>query len=278
MKSLEAYVERYTKMVKWFGCAATVEGINQAIVDVLKPVMTLTMHPMLLQELLMQKATEFFEHAAENLDWSPAKLSKRLLEVKLEIDATNTYRHTSEELEIGARLCWRNSVKCIGRVAWKTLLVRDCRHVATLEEIIRELEKHVDIATAGTSVQSVMTVFRPKQPDEPWGIKFWSDQFVRYACYTDKDGNTIGDVANKHFTEYLVDHGLWTPPKKRTQHDVLPFVIKMPGSDKPTVHQFDSKSVHEVKISHPKYPNVTKVCTRLAHDSRSVTLVLTVHE
>ena len=27
------------------------------------------------------------------------------------------------------RVAWRNAAKCIGRIAWNTLIVRDCRHV-----------------------------------------------------------------------------------------------------------------------------------------------------
>jgi nitric oxide synthase oxygenase domain/subunit len=51
------------------------------------------------------------EQVAEELDWTPAKLSKRMLEVKLAIASTGTYQHTAEELQLGARLAWRNSTK-----------------------------------------------------------------------------------------------------------------------------------------------------------------------
>lgn len=108
-------------------------------------------------------------------------------------------------------------------------------------------------------LQSVMTVFRPKKPDEPWGIKFWSDQLVRYACYELEDGTFVGDLANKGLTKYLIEKKLWVPPVPRTQHDVLPVVFKMPNRDQPFVHQFDKKFVDEADIFHPKYPKVAKL-------------------
>ena len=72
-------------------------------------------HPMLKEEKLISEAEKFINQCAEELNWSKSKLSKRLLQVKLEIKKTCTYTHTPEEIQIGARLSWRNSAKCIGR-------------------------------------------------------------------------------------------------------------------------------------------------------------------
>jgi len=259
ISTLEPYAESYAELAEEQGETLTATEIFKAWLDVYGATMSFTFYPMLVEELKIRKATEFFEQVAEELDWSHGKLSKRLLEVKLEINATGSYQHTSEEIELGARLSWRNSVKCIGRISWNTLMVRDCRHVETPEGIIHEIEKHLELATAGTNLQSVMSVFRPKKPDEPWGIKFWSDQLVRYACYTNDDGTTMGDLANKHLTKYLIEKKLWTPPEPRTQHDVLPVVFRMPGRDEPIVHQFDSKYVDEAEILHPEFPEVAKL-------------------
>lgn len=127
----------------------TTDDFNRAWVGLYGPTMKFVFYPMMKEEHLITKAIEFYEQIAEELDWSPGQLSKRLLEVKLEIKATGTYQQTSQEIEIGARLCWRNSVKCIGRISWNTLIVRDCRHVETPEGVIHEIEKHLEIATAG---------------------------------------------------------------------------------------------------------------------------------
>jgi nitric oxide synthase oxygenase domain/subunit len=53
---------------------------------------------MLREEMVVQQATDFLQQAAEELEWSQSKLTKRILEVKLEISATGTYQHTSEEI------------------------------------------------------------------------------------------------------------------------------------------------------------------------------------
>jgi nitric-oxide synthase len=66
---------------------------------------------------LYQKASSFLEQAYKELDL-PA-LGQRLADVQQEIESTGTYTHTFEELEHGARMAWRNSNRCIGRLYWK---------------------------------------------------------------------------------------------------------------------------------------------------------------
>jgi len=153
ISSLKDFTVLYCTLAKEKGTTVTPSDIEEAFVDVYGATMSFTFFPMMLEEQMVQKATEFLEQAAEELEWSSTTLSKRLLEVKLEINATGTYQHTSAEIELGARLCWRNSVKCIGRISWNTLTVRDCRHVETAEGIIHEIEKHLTLATAGTNLQ-----------------------------------------------------------------------------------------------------------------------------
>ena len=43
---------------------------------------------------------------------------------------TGTYWHTPEELVFGARVAWRNNARCIGRLYWRSLQVRDLRTVS----------------------------------------------------------------------------------------------------------------------------------------------------
>src|SRR5260370_4704410 len=49
----------------------------------------------------------------------------RIRQVRAEISAHGTYRHTPSELEFAARVAWRNSSRCIGRLYWRTPPVRD---------------------------------------------------------------------------------------------------------------------------------------------------------
>ena len=215
-------------------------------------VMWFVFHPMLKEEKLIAKAETFIGQCAEELGWPQSQLSQRLCQVKLEINKTGTYSHTSDEIQVGARLAWRNSAKCIGRIAWNTLEVRDRTHVNSPEAMMDELVDHFLAATAGTNIQSVMTVFRALTPDESWGPRFWTEQGVRYAAYKDEvTGEILGDGANLDFTEFIVKKGYWTPPEPRTQHDILPCIFKMPGIDTPIVHEFDPKYLYEAQIEHP---------------------------
>ncbi|KAH1009138.1 hypothetical protein HUJ04_001546 [Dendroctonus ponderosae] len=51
---------------------------------------------------------------------SPAHLS-RWEQVQKEVAATGTYQLTETELIYGAKLAWRNSARCIGRIQWSKL-------------------------------------------------------------------------------------------------------------------------------------------------------------
>ena len=39
------------------------------------------------------------------------------------IEKTGTYNMTTEELEFGVKMAWRNAPRCIGRMQWNTLKV-----------------------------------------------------------------------------------------------------------------------------------------------------------
>lgn len=47
----------------------------------------------------------------------------RLQQVQNDIDSTNSYHLTETELIYGAKLAWRNSARCIGRIQWSKLQV-----------------------------------------------------------------------------------------------------------------------------------------------------------
>ena len=57
----------------------------------------------------------------------PHQLADRLKVVRREIDRTGTYWQTVDELTHGARVAWRNSNRCIGRLYWESLRLRDMR-------------------------------------------------------------------------------------------------------------------------------------------------------
>lgn len=170
--------------------------------------------------------------------------------IQSEIEKYSTYRHTYDELTFGARLAWRNSTRCIGRLHWDTLNVRDMRHVSTPEEIFDALVKHITLATNRGKIRSTITIFAPQRPGEP-GIRIWNSQLIRYACYRQPDGSLIGDPMNLDLTNALQQLG-WKGGKG-TQFDLLPIAIQLPYQP-PRLFELPPEIVLEVPILHPHYP------------------------
>src|SRR5580704_8015931 len=92
----------------------------------------------------------------------------RMRQVHAEIRAHGTYRHTPAELEFAARVAWRNSSRCIGRLYWRTLRVRDRRQVSAADQIAAECMTHLHEATNGGRIRPVITVFTPDAPGRRW--------------------------------------------------------------------------------------------------------------
>jgi nitric-oxide synthase len=76
----------------------------------------------------------------------------RMEAVLREIGETGTYRHTEDELTFGARVAWRNAARCVGRLYWQSLHVRDRRRVRAPAEVAAECAEHLRGATRGGSV------------------------------------------------------------------------------------------------------------------------------
>lgn len=205
--------------------------------------------PMIQQERILSEARTFIDQVATELGWTDAKLHKRWSEIAREVRMTGFYTHTNEELDHGAKLAWRNAPKCIGRISWKSLIVRDCRHVTDADSIYGECLQHLRTATNGGNIEIVLTVFRALQPGERWGPRLWNSQLVRYAGYEMNDGTIRGDRANLDLTRAIMGLG-WTPPDPRGEYDILPLVIDLPG-EQPRLYPLNPDEVLEVPITHP---------------------------
>lgn len=171
-------------------------------------------------------------------------LPARLDAVATAIARTGTYVHTYDELAYGAKMAWRNSPGCIGRVFWPALQVRDLRHLHTEEEVFRALMEHLRLATNGGRIRPIISIFSRD------GVTIWNEQMVRYAAYRQPGGTIIGDPASLAFTEQVMALG-W-PGGARTPFDVLPIVVQI--DDRPP-QWFDvpPQEVLEVPISHPTF-------------------------
>lgn len=217
--------------------------------------------PKVNEERLLKKAREYLEVIATEQTWEESDRNRRWQEIQAEVQATGTYTHSYEELAYGAQLAWRNASKCVGRIQWNNMVVRDRRHVSDPDEIFQELEEHLRLATNGGNIQITMTVFRPKQPKERWGPRIWNPQLIRYAAYEMPDGSILGDAANLGVTQAIIEKMGWQPPAPRTAYDILPLVIEMPGQE-PKLYSFKPDDILEVEIEHPTIPGFQELGMR----------------
>ncbi len=179
----------------------------------------------------------------------PGRLSRRLEEVRAELANYGTYRQTTEELSYGAKLAWRNNIRCIGRLHWRSLEVRDLRHLVSADEVFEACVEHIRLATNGGKIKPMISVFAPCQAGFV-GPRIWNSQLIRYAGFRQSDGSILGDPKNEELTHAIQELG-WTP-KTEGPFTVLPLVIQMPG-ECPRVFELPRDAVYEVPIRHPAY-------------------------
>src|ERR1051326_3573079 len=111
----------------------------------------------------------------------------RMRQVLAEVTTDGTYRHTPLELAFGARVAWRNSARCIGRLYWRSLRVRDLRHVGDAAVVAAECAAHLRIATGNGKIRPLISVFAPDVPGRP-GPRIYNEQLIRYAGYREAGG------------------------------------------------------------------------------------------
>ncbi|MGW1763322.1 nitric oxide synthase oxygenase [Streptomyces sp. NPDC002073] len=212
-------------------------------------------------EQVWAAAEEFIRlHHRENPE--AGDVAARLGDVRDEIHVLGTYRHTPEELAHGARVAWRNSNRCIGRLYWQSLRVRDLRGLTGADEIAAACVDHLREATHGGRIRPTITVFAPDIPGRP-GPVIWNEQLIRYAGYGSgggaggrdgasawgRPGKPVGDPRNEAFTEGVQRLG-W-PGGPGTPFDILPLVVQG-CDDKPRWFELPEDAVLEVPIEHPE--------------------------
>ena len=199
--------------------------------------------------LLLLEANEYLRMFYEEQQLPEPQLQERFSEIHQEYCCSRTYWQNYEELAYGAKVAWRNSSRCIGRIFWQSLTVRDLRHLTTAEAIFTALVDHIRLATNGGNVQPTVSIFAPNQPGQP-GIRIWNPLLIRYAGYRQADGSVVGDPAQVELTE-ICQQLDWQG--KGTRFDLLPLIIQMPDQ-KPQWFEIPPDAVMEVPISHPDYP------------------------
>ena len=160
------------------------------------------------------------------------------------LETQQNYNPLPAEIEFASRIAWRNATRCIGRLFWSGLQVRDKRHIDDSDTIFHEVKEHIKIATNKGKIKSVITIFAPlsKKPD-----LIISPQLIRYAGYRDKNDQVLGDPQNSELTQLAIDNG-WSSEK--TEFDILPLIIKNTlGEYK--VYDYSNNTIMEVDIKHP---------------------------
>lgn len=203
---------------------------------------------MLTQNELIQQSEQFIRLSYQELGKTEEDINKRLKDVKQEIQETGTYQHTFEELEYGAKLAWRNSNRCIGRLFWNSLTVFDERQLTSEEEVFEALCRHIEYATNAGKIRPTITIFKQKNQHEAQ-IRIWNHQLIRYAGYETEWG-ILGDPHSIPFTKACQKLG-WKG--EGTHFDVLPLVIQI-GENTPKWFEIPKDIVMEVPIRHPEYP------------------------
>jgi nitric-oxide synthase len=155
---------------------------------------------------------------------------------------------TTPELEHAGRVAWRQNARCIGRLPWRTLAVRDCREFRSPDEIFAACVMHLRQATNHGRIRPVMSVFAPDQAtrNRP---RIWNTQLIRYAGWRRPDGTVLGDPLHIEFTAVL--EGLGWRPAHRTQFTVMPIAISI-GDEPPRLFELPPDAVLEVPIRHPE--------------------------
>ena len=177
---------------------------------------------------------------AYHAETNTPNLNARLRDVEAEIAECGSYQLLSAELVHGAKMAWRNSARCVGRLHWPALTVRDLRHLREPAAIFAELRRHLHLAWNGGQLQPLMSVFGPD-------VQIINDQLIRYAGYA----NGSGDPQNRALTDFLCAQG-WTPPAEPGPYDVLPLAIKASGQVQ--LYHLVREDVREVSFSHPESP------------------------
>ncbi|XP_065076781.1 nitric oxide synthase isoform X2 [Ochlerotatus camptorhynchus] len=200
-------------------------------------------------DIVLQHAKEFLDQYYSSIRRlkSPAH-EARWQQVQKEVDSTGSYQLTETELIYGAKLAWRNSSRCIGRIQWSKLQVFDCRYVTTTSGMFEAICNHIKYATNKGNLRSAITIF-PQRTDGTHDYRVWNSQLISYAGYKGQDGKIIGDPMNVEFTDFCIKLG-WK--SKQTEWDILPVVVSANGHD-PDYFDYPSELILEVPFSHPQF-------------------------
>jgi nitric-oxide synthase len=198
---------------------------------------------------------------------------KRWIQVSHDLLRDGHYDHTPEELAFGAKVAWRNHARCIGRLFWDSLVVRDRRKVSEPEAIFDDLCAHLREATGDGRLRSVISIYPPARPGEqPCYIE--SPQLIRYAGYLSSDGRLLGDFRAVEATRVARSLG-WSTPAEPCAFDILPVILR-DSCERRRLMALPPGVVREVPIEHPDHPDLARLGLRWYATPVVTDMVLTI--
>ena len=176
-------------------------------------------------------------------------LKERIELATEQIQDHGTWTKTGEELGFATRVAWRNAARCVGRLYWKGLHLRDCRDLTNPDDIAQALFEHMRFAWNGGDLRPSITVFSPGTRQCP-GPRIWNPQLLRYAGIRLRSGKQIGDPAQNALTQKIMTLG-WQP--QGGDFELLPLVIQTQEHG-PKLYELPEDCRREVELSHPQHP------------------------
>jgi len=200
----------------------------------------------------VEETRSFYRQIALEMPQAHVNWRSRLHEVEKVLNDTGTYLKTPLELTYAARIAWRNNIRCIGRRHWRSLKVRDMRHIERVDDVFEALVEHLREATNGGAIVPLMSVFSRERINGKW-IKILNYQLVRYAGYRSSSGRVLGDPESVALTRLALELG-WKPPSQVSRFDVLPILIQ-DHAGRISVFELPKRSevVLEIPIRHPEF-------------------------
>ena len=190
-----------------------------------------------------QEAINFIQLYKTETQQSDVWLDERKQQIE-----NGTFELSTEELAFGARVAWRNSNKCIGRLFWQSLTLFDRRALLDAKQIAEALFEHIDFATNNGKIRPAISIFAENR------VRIWNHQLIRYAGYETSNG-IIGDPHSIDFTKQVQKLG-WKG--EGTNFDLLPLCIQI-DNEEPQIFNIPKQLVLEIPIEHPEHPNFTKL-------------------
>ena len=201
-------------------------------------------------EAVLAAAEQFLRQFARECPETEAAdgVEARLRQVRAAVAAHGTYEHTPEELAFGARVAWRNSARCIGRLYWRNLTVRDLRQLRHPDDLAEQCFEHLRLATNSGRIRPYVSVFAPDRPGRP-AARILSPQLVQYS----------DDPASAQLLAQVRELGY---RGGKEPFGLMPLLVQQAPDRLPEYYELPDDAVLEVPLTHPHHNGFARLGLR----------------